>query len=81
MYCNSCKGAIKAQDHSGICRKGRDLVFAVCVYSDTLWRIKQAAYANPAGSVYACPDIALHGDTAQDTACPLLVTAYADRLF
>ncbi len=81
MYCRPCSGAIKAGDHSGICLRGRELTFAVVKYSAILWQIKKAAYANPDGIVYACPNIRMHGPTAQDTACPLVVTDYAERLF
>lgn len=81
MYCKTCSGAIKANDHSQLCRKARELMISVARYSAILWELKQAAYANPDGTVYACPDIRKHGETAEDTACPLVVQAYADRLF
>jgi hypothetical protein len=81
MHCNNCKGAIKANDHAQLCRKCRELILTVARYSAVLWDLKKAAYADPGGTVYACPDIRKHGETAQDTACPLVVQAYAERLF
>lgn len=80
-YCRSCSGAIKANDHAQLCQKARDLMISIARYSVILWELKKAAYADPSGIVYACPDIRKHGEIAEDTACPLIVQAHADRLF
>ncbi|SRR5260370_41233211 len=79
--CASCKGAIKADDHTKLCYSSRRLILMVAKLSAILWEVKKAAYANPGGTVYACPDIRKHGETAEDTACPLIVHDYAERLF
>lgn len=79
--CSRCRGAVTTGDHILMCFQGRELVLVCMKDSHILWDVKRAAYASSDGTIYACPDIYAHGDTAEDTAMPLLVTDYVPKLF
>ncbi len=81
LKCRDCRGAIDAFSVHRMCLTGSRLVISAASEFDAILDIKKRAHANPEGFVYACPDIAVHGEAAALSAQPLKVVGIQGALF
>lgn len=81
LKCPDCRGAIASWSVHKMCLTGARLVVSAAAEFDAVLDIKKQAHSHPGGWVYACPDIAVHGECAALSAQPLTVTGRQGALF
>lgn len=81
IKCYTCRNGFKYDDAANGCFIGMQLAVNVALTCNSLLETKRKAVSTINGHVYACPDIAVHGEAYAMTAEPLAVVAAQDGLF
>lgn len=81
IKCYQCRNAFDHDILSVHCLEGMALSVTVAKACDKLLSVKRRAVTTVNDAVYACPDIAVHGEAFAMTAQPLQVVAIQDELF
>lgn len=81
VACKRCKGAIAASYPEHLCLTGTLLTVKAAKEFDAVLAIKREAHKDPSGFVYACPDVAKHGEAYALSAQPLTVIGKQEALF
>lgn len=81
ISCHQCRGASAALNAHGMCLRGQQLTVSAAAEFDAILALKKMAHKDPAGFVYACPDVSAHGQAYALAAEPLTVTGYQEGLF
>lgn len=81
IKCDKCRGARKALNLNGMCDDGKLLTLSAADEFDDIIELRRRAHAAGRNIVYACPDIAAHGESYALTARPFEVHAAQDGLF
>lgn len=78
--CRYCGAALKANDPMAMCGAGMLLTLDAAKGYDSVVRLRIKAHSDPAGTVFACPDLSKHGKVYALTAPALLVTGVQDTI-
>lgn len=81
IACDTCKGARKALNLDGMCDAGKLLTLSAADEFDHIIDLRRKVHAAGKSCIYACPDLAAHGQSYALTARPYEVTAIRDGLF
>jgi hypothetical protein len=81
LKCYECRFTMEGNDMPPSCHMGWLLCIQLAQACTKLLEDKRRAVSTINGYVYACPDIALHGEAYALTAEPLSVVAAQDELF
>lgn len=81
LNCYECRIGFNHLVPESVCTIGVLLSMRVAKECDKLFKLKRQAVSTINDYVYACPDIALHGEAFALTAQPLSVVATQDELF
>ena len=81
IKCYVCRAAFAANADRPGCIEGMTMAMSVAKTCDKLLDLKRKAVSTINGYVYACPDVASHGNAYALTAQPLSVVATQDELF
>lgn len=81
LKCAKCRYFIKDYSANANCAEGMRLAAQVVKTCDELMRVKRQAVSTVNQYVYACPDIAAHGEAFALTAQPMAVAGIQEELF
>lgn len=81
VKCYKCRFAFGDGESNDACDKGVLMAVTVVKAADKLLDTKRHAVSTINNYVYACPDIAVHGEAYALTAQPLSVNGIQDELF
>jgi hypothetical protein len=81
LSCPKCRYFIKDYSANANCAEGMRLTAQVVKACDTLMKVKRQAVSTINEYVYACPDVAVHGEAFALTAQPMAVAGIQDELF
>ena len=81
VKCFECRYAYNTNEPNGVCLTGVMLGMQVAKSCDKMFALKRKAVSTINNYVYACPDVASHGEAYALTAQPLAVVATQDELF
>ena len=81
LKCRECRAAISMQDMQPPCVLGWTLCVQVARSCEQLLKTKRHAVSTINGYVYACPEIAAHGEAFALTAQPMAVAGIQGELF
>jgi hypothetical protein len=79
--CETCPGAIKARSSEMLCDHTVALIISIAVRYDTLIPARLQAARDKQNVVYACPDLAAHGEAYRLIAEPLNAVGVQGSLF
>lgn len=79
--CNTCPAAIKSRSSDQLCDHTIGLIVSIAVRYDTLIPARLQAARDKRNVVYACPDLAAHGETYRLIAEPLNAIGVQEALF
>ena len=79
--CQKCKTARLDNAPRNMCSGGLMMTLRAAEWYDSVAKLKRKAHADPAGHVYACPDLRKHGRAYALTVEPLRVTGIQEKLF
>lgn len=81
LKCAKCRYFIKDYSANANCAEGMRIAAQVVKTCDELMRVKRQAVSTVNQYVYACPDIAAHGEAFALTAQPMAVAGIQEELF
>lgn len=79
--CNECHMARKVDDPYLMCRQGIFLVLRAASHYDFIVKMRIEARRDGVPVIYPCPEPSVHGKSYEQTAIPVVVVGYQDRMF
>jgi hypothetical protein len=81
INCYKCRAVFADPDLPNVCQEGIAMCMQVAHSCNALLATKRQAVSTINHYVYACPDIAVHGEAYAMTAQPMAVVGVQDGLF
>lgn len=79
--CSTCPAAVKSRSPDMLCNHSIGLIISIAVRYDTLIPARLQAVRDKRNVVYACPDLAAHGESYALIAEPLNAVGVQGALF
>ncbi len=79
--CRNCKSAMVARDKTMLCEHTIGLILTAAWQYDHVIPRRLQVRRKRQSFVFACPDISVHGKSAEITAEPLIVVGVQDGMF